>query len=210
VQALLSMHARDAAPAQRELGGGTLIAPGGRVRVREPASGEILPHGVNGELEFRVPSMMTEYYADPTATAAAFTADGYLKSGDLGYTTADDSFVYLSRMGDVLRLAGFLVNPLEVEAVLDAHPAVLASQVVGIDGPRGTRPVAFVVTRKGAALDAQALIAHCTQRIAKFKVPEHILPIAAFPFTPSANGNKVQKAKLREIAHATLNRRTET
>ena len=206
VQAMLSLHALDAAPAQRELGGGTLIAPEGRVRARDPASGEILAHGVNGELEFNVPSMMSGYYADAAATAAAFTADGYLKSGDLGYTTGDNSFIYLSRMGDVLRLAGFLVNPLEVEAVLDAHPAVLASQVVGIEGPRGTRAVAFVVARNGAAVDAPALIAHCAQRIAKFKVPEHILPIDAFPFTPSANGNKIQKAKLREIAHAALNR----
>jgi fatty-acyl-CoA synthase len=209
VQAMLSLHAHDAAPEQRELGGGTLVAPEGRVRARDPATGAILAHGVNGELEFHVPSMMSEYHADAAATAKAFTTDGYLKSGDLGYTTGDNSFVYLSRMGDVLRLAGFLVNPLEIEAVLDAHPAVLASQVVGIDGPRGTRPVAFVVGRAGAAVDAPALIAHCAQRIAKFKVPECILPIDAFPYTPSANGNKIQKAKLREIAQASLNRRTE-
>jgi fatty-acyl-CoA synthase len=150
--------------------------------------------------------MMAEYYANPEANAEAFTTDGYLKSGDLGYTTGDNSFIFLSRMGDVLRLAGFLVNPLEIEAVLDAHPTVRSSQVVGIAGPRGTRAVAFVIARDGAMVDAQALIAHCAQRIAKFKVPEHILPIDAFPFTPSANGNKVQKAKLREIAQAALNR----
>ena len=209
VQAMLSLHTLDTVPAQRELGGGTLIAPEGRVRVRDPVTGVILGHGINGEIEFHVPSMMSEYYADGSATAAAFTVDGYLKSGDLGYTTSDNSFIYLSRIGDVLRLAGFLVNPLEIEAVLDAHPAVLASQVVGIDGPRGTRPVAFVVAREGATVDAQALIAHCVRRIAKFKIPEHILPIDAFPFTPSANGNKIQKAKLREIAHAALNRRME-
>jgi fatty-acyl-CoA synthase len=209
VQAMLSAHPLDAPPEQRELGGGTLVAPEGRVRARDPATGEILAHGAHGELEFHVPSMMAEYYANPEANAAAFTADGYLKSGDLGYTTGDNSFIFLSRMGDVLRLAGFLVNPLEIEAVLDAHPTVRASQVVGIDGPRGTRAVAFVIAREGATVDAQALIAHCAQRIAKFKVPEHILPIDTFPFTPSANGNKVQKAKLREIADAALNRRTE-
>lgn len=208
VQALLSYHPRNAPPEQRELGGGTLVAPEGRVRARDPATGAILAHGVHGELEFRVPSMMSEYYADPAATAQVFTADGYLKSGDLGYTTGDNSFIYLSRMGDVLRLAGFLVNPLEIEAVLDAHPAVLASQVVGIDGPRGTRPVAFVIAREGAAVDAEALIAHCAQRIAKYKVPQHILPVDAFPVTPSANGNKVQKAKLREIAQAALHGQT--
>jgi fatty-acyl-CoA synthase len=208
VQALLSRHPHDAPPAERELGGGTLIAPEGRVRARDPETGSILGHGVRGELEFHVPSMMSEYYANPAATAAAFTADGYLKSGDLGYTTGDNSFIFVARMGDVMRLAGFLVNPLEIEAVLDEHPAVLTSQVVGIEGPRGTRPVAFVIAREGATVDASALIAHCAQRIAKYKVPEHILPIEAFPVTPSANGNKIQKARLRDIANAALNQET--
>ncbi|MDB5814230.1 MAG: hypothetical protein JWN23_1347 [Rhodocyclales bacterium] len=205
VQGMLCLRGIDEPPETRELGGGTLVAADARVRARDPASGALLPHNTSGELEFKVPSMMAEYFANAEATAGAFTTDGFLKSGDLGYTTADNTFVYHSRMGDVLRLAGFLVNPLEIEAVLDAHPAVAASQVVGIDGPRGTRPVAFVIARNGAALDAPAIIAHCAQRIAKYKVPDAILPIDAFPFTPSANGNKVQKAKLREIAHAALN-----
>ena len=205
VQGMLSLRGLDEPPETRELGGGTLVAADGRVRARDPATNEILAHNTSGELEFRVPSVMTGYYGDAAATAAAFTADGYLRSGDLGYTTADNAYVFQSRMGDVLRLAGFLVNPLEIEAVLDSHPAVSSSQVVGIDGPRGTRAVAFVIARDGATLDAAVLVAHCAQRIAKFKVPDAILPIDAFPFTPSANGNKVQKAKLREIAHAALN-----
>ena len=205
VQGMLSLRGLDEPPETRELGGGTLVAADGRVRTRDPASDEILPRGAHGELEFKVPSVMSEYYGNAEATAAAFTSDGFIKSGDLGYTTADNAYVFLSRMGDVLRLAGFLVNPLEIEAVLDAHPSVEASQVVGIDGPRGTRPVAFVIPRNGAAINAPSIIAHCAQRIAKFKVPDAILPIDAFPFTPSANGNKVQKAKLREMAHATLN-----
>ena len=206
VQGMLSLRGLDEPPETRELGGGTLVAAEGRVRARDPATGAILAHGTSGELEFRVPSVMAEYYGNAEATAAAFTEDGFIRSGDLGYTTADNAYVFQSRMGDVLRLAGFLVNPLEIEAVLDSHPAVSASQVVGIDGPRGTRPVAFVIPRDGAMVDALSIIAHCAQRIAKFKVPDAILPIAAFPFTPSANGNKIQKTKLREIAHAALNR----
>jgi fatty-acyl-CoA synthase len=205
VQGMLSLRGLDEPPEMRELGGGTLVAAEGRVRTRDPATSEILAHGTSGELEFRVPSVMAEYYGNVEATAAAFTEDGFIKSGDLGYTTADNAYVFQSRMGDVLRLAGFLVNPLEIEAVLDAHPAVQESQVVGIDGPRGTRAIAFVIPRTGAVLDEESIIAHCAQRIAKFKVPAAILPIDAFPFTPSANGNKVQKTKLRDIAHAALN-----
>ena len=147
---------------------------------------------------------MMAYYGNPQATAAAFTADGFFKSGDLGYTVAEGEFVYLSRIGDVLRLSGFLVNPLEIEAVLDAHPTVATSQVVGIDGPRGPMPVAFVLPKNGAGVDEAALIAHCKKQIAHYKVPHHVLPIAVFPFTASANGNKIQKTRLREMAVAAL------
>jgi len=206
IQAMVSRQSETASPGQRELGGGTLIAPEGEVRARDPATGAILGHGASGELEFRVPSQMAGYFGDPGATAAVLTADGFVRSGDLGYTTAAGEFVFQSRIGDVLRLSGFLVNPLEIEAVLDSHPAVRASQVVGIDGPRGVRPVAFVIPEAGHAFDEAGLIAHCARRIAKFKVPERVLPIDAFPVTPSANGNKIQKAKLREIALAALNR----
>lgn len=206
IQAMVSRHSETAPPEQRELGGGVMIAFDGAVRARDPATGAILGHGASGELEFRTPSQMAGYFGDPGATAAVFTSDGFVRSGDLGYTVAGGEFVFQSRMGDALRLSGFLVNPLEIEAVLDSHPAVRASQVVGIDGPRGVRPVAFVIPEAGHAFDEAGLIAHCARRIAKFKVPERALPIDAFPVTPSANGNKIQKAKLREIALAALNR----
>ena len=203
MQAVLSRQPADASPEQRETGGGKLITAETQVRVRHTETGAILPHGEQGGLEFKGPSCMMAYYGNAEATAAAFTADGFFRSGDLGYTVADGDFVFLSRIGDVLRLAGFLVNPLEIEAVLDAHPSVAASQVVGIDGPRGPMPVAFVVPKNGAGCEEAALIAHCKKQIAHYKVPQRVLPIAAFPFTPSANGNKIQKAKLREMA-ATL------
>ncbi|MEQ1775228.1 MAG: AMP-binding protein, partial [Burkholderiales bacterium] len=204
MQAVLSRQSEHLSPEQREVGGGKLITVATQVRARDTDTGKILPHGEQGELEFKGPSCMMAYYGNPEATAAAFTDDGFFRSGDLGYTVADGEYVFLSRMGDVLRLAGFLVNPMEIEAVLDAHPAVSASQVVGIDGPRGPRPVAFVVPKNNDVLDEGALIAHCAKQIAQFKVPHHVLRIDAFPFTPSANGNKIQKAKLREMAAAAL------
>ena len=205
LQAVLSRQPTDASNEQREIGGGRLVNPDSKVRARDTVSGNILPHGERGELEFKGSSCMMAYYGNAEATQAAFTDDGYFRSGDLGYTVDDHGdFVFLSRIGDVLRLAGFLVNPLEIEAVLDAHPTVAVSQVVGIDGPRGPLPVAFVLAKPGAAVDEAALIAHCKQQIANYKVPQHVLAITEFPFTPSANGNKIQKGKLREIAAAAL------
>jgi fatty-acyl-CoA synthase len=204
MQAVLSRQPIDASPEQRELGGGKLMTAETQVRARHTETGKILPHGEPGELEFKGPSCMMCYYGNPEATAAAFTEDGFFRSGDLGYTVAEGEYVFLSRIGDVLRLAGFLVNPLEIEAVLDTHASVASSQVVGIDGPRGPLAVAFVMPKNGAGIDATALIAHCKKQIATYKVPQHVLTIAAFPFTPSANGNKIQKAKLREMAEAAL------
>ncbi len=207
MQAVLSRQPLDATPAQREVGGGKLVTAATQVRARHTETGSILPHGEQGELEFKGPSCMMGYYGNPEATKAAFTEDGFFKSGDLGYTVSENDYVFLSRIGDVLRLSGFLVNPLEIEAVLDAHPSVAVSQVVGIEGPRGPMPVAFVLPKNGAGsanVDEAALIAHCKKQIASYKVPHHVLTIAAFPFTPSANGNKIQKAKLREMAVAAL------
>ena len=65
-------------------------------------------------------------------------------------------------------------------------------------------PVAFVLPNNGSGIDEALLIAHCKKQIANYKVPHHVLSIDAFPFTPSANGNKIQKAKLREMAVAAL------
>ncbi|MDB5927441.1 MAG: hypothetical protein JWN13_6377 [Betaproteobacteria bacterium] len=200
VQAMVSRHSESATPEQRELGGGVLVAREARVRARDAASGGILPHGQNGELEFRMPSQMVGYFGDEDATRAATTEDGYVRSGDLGYTVEGGGFVFLARIGDALRLSGFLVNPLEIEAVLNEHPAIETSQVVGVESARGTEAVTFVVLKADAKLDERAVIAHCARRIARFKVPARVFAVDAFPVTHSANGTKIQKAKLREMA----------
>ena len=143
---------------------------------------------------------MSEYYLNPEATAETMTADGYVRTGDLGYTTEDGRFVYLQRMGDVLRLGGFLVSPAEIENHLLGHADVADCQVVGIATDRGARPVGFVIPRAGASFDEEALRAHCLAGLAKFKAPDRIFPIDAFPTTKSANGTKIQRAELRRMA----------
>ena len=81
---------------------------------------------------------MLGYLDNPEATARAFTDDGYFKTGDLGYALSEQQFVFQARMGDSLRLAGFLVNPAEIEQVVESLPGVRACQVVG--ATRATRP----------------------------------------------------------------------
>jgi fatty-acyl-CoA synthase len=206
VQALMARQDQAAPFAERKLAGGRGVAPEARVRARDVESGVIQPQGVAGELELKVPSRMVGYYSDEAATRAAFTADGYLRTGDLGYATAENAFVFLTRLGDAMRLGGFLVSPAEIEDVLQTHPSVAAAQVVGVVTAAGTKAFAFVVIRPGERFDEGALTGHCAARIAKFKVPVGVRPIDAFPVTPGSNATKVQKEKLRELAQAVLAR----
>ena len=106
VQALVARQDEAAPLAERRLAGGRCVAPEARVRARDVESGVIQPHGVAGELELKVPSCMVGYYGDEAATRAAFTADGYLRTGDLGYSTAESAFVFLTRLGDTLGRRG--------------------------------------------------------------------------------------------------------
>jgi fatty-acyl-CoA synthase len=187
------------------LAGGLPVSAQARVRVRDPESGALLAHGSSGELEFFAPSSrMAVYHGNPDATAAAFTADGYYRSGDLGTTSADGRFVFLTRMGDALRLGGFLVSPAEIESVVQEAPGIAACQVVGVARAEGLVPVAFVILQARVALDEAAVIAHVASRLARYKVPRRVLPIDAFPVTPGANATKIQKGKLREMAEALL------
>jgi fatty-acyl-CoA synthase len=200
LQALLARQSEDAPPEERALAGGALVAAGGEVQARDPQSGERLPHGTAGELVFKVPSRMVGYFGDPAATRQATTVDGWFRSGDLGYTVDARRFVFLTRLGDALRLSGFLVSPAEIEDRLLEHADLAAAQVVGVETPGGTRPFAFVILKPGRTLDEAALLAHCAARMAKYKLPMRVHALPEFPVTPGANATKIQRGKLRELA----------
>jgi len=109
-------------------------------------------------------------------------------------------------MGDAMRLGGFLVAPEEIEAVIQALPGVAGVQVVAAAGKGDPAPVAFVQPVDGMKLDAAAVRAHCREQLARFKVPERIVLVDAFPVVDSPNGPKVQRVRLREMADALLRR----
>ena len=205
IQALFARQDERAGAADRALAGGRPVHADARVRARDPATGAVLPHGEAGELEFFAPaSRMVEYKGNPEATRRAFTDDGYYRSGDLGRTLADGRFVFLARMGDSLRLAGFLVSPAEIEDAVQEIPGISACQVVGVARRNGVVPVAFVILAAGARLDEAAAIRHVASRLAPYKVPRRIVALDAFPVTPGANATKIQKGRLREMAEALL------
>jgi acyl-CoA synthetase (AMP-forming)/AMP-acid ligase II len=172
-----------------------------QVRVVDPGSERTLPHGNRGELQFRGPNVVDAYLGDEQAAARSFTGDGWFRSGDLGELEEDGCFTYVCRMGDALRLRGFLVEPTEIESRLAAHRAVQATKVVGIPDARGaTQAVAFVVPWPGQRADPEDLRTWCAQALAAFKVPAAVHVIEEMPTTSGTNGTKVRTGVLREWA----------
>lgn len=200
VQALYSSRPSGAAVELRKLGGGVPTSPLGHVRVRDPESGVLLGTGQPGLLECAGPSLMVGYYGNDAATAETITTDGYVRTGDLAELDGDGGFTFLSRMGDVLRLSGFLVNPLEIESHIQTVAGISACQTIALPRPEGVRAVSFVILEPGAALDEAAVVAHCRRGLANYKVPVRVFALPEFPVTPSPNGPKVQRARLRELA----------
>jgi fatty-acyl-CoA synthase len=109
-------------------------------------------------------------------------------------------FGFVSRRGDAIRLAGFLVSPREIEIFLEEVGGIRTAQVVAADTDAGHQAVAFVVLEHGATLDEAAVIAHCRGTLAKYKVPRRVVPMERFPTTTSPNGEKIQRNRLREMA----------
>jgi fatty-acyl-CoA synthase len=188
VQALYARQPLDSPMARRKRGGGVPVSPLAHVRVTD------------GELECAGPSVMVGYYGNDEATKRTLTADGYVKTGDLAEMDSDGGFTFLSRMGDVLRLSGFLVNPLEIETYIQKVPGIEACTAIALPRADGVRAIAFVILKPGAALDEAAVIAHCRQGLANYKVPLRVFAIDDFPKTPSPNGFKIQRNRLREAA----------
>lgn len=195
--ALMSRWGDDEPIEQRRRNGGRLVSPAMAVRAVDPDTGAVLPHGDAGELQFRGPNLLCRYAGNPAATAAAF--DGpWFRSGDLGVTLDDRSFVYQARMGDSLRLRGFLCDPSEIEHHLETHPDVDLAQVVGATvAGSGDVAVAFVRAGSGRTPTVDDLLAWCRDGLANYKCPAHVELVDEFPVTEGPNGVKIRKVDLR-------------
>lgn len=206
VQALYSLQPLRLPVSKRKLGGGIPVSPLAHVRVRDPDTGALLGPGQPGALECAGPSLMVGYYGNEKATAETMTLDGYVRTGDLAELDGRGGFTFLARMGDVLRLSGFLVNPLEIETHIQKVPGIADCQTVAVPRSEGVRAVSFVILHAGAVLDEAAVIAHCRHGLANYKVPLRVFAVDDFPKTPSPNGFKIQRNRLREMAEALLAR----
>ncbi|MDL5159481.1 AMP-binding protein [Actinomycetospora termitidis] len=195
----------DPVPA-RWRGGGRPVAADTEVRAVDPFTGGPPPGGEPGELQFRGDVVVDAYLGDDDGSvrARSFTDDGWFRSGDLGTVRPDGSFDYAGRMGDSLRLRGFLVEPAEIEVRIAEHPAVARTKVVGIAVDGDTRAIAFVEPHPGTDPDPDELRSWCAATLARFKVPDTVHVVEAMPTTVGTNGSKIRTAALRELAQQLL------
>lgn len=171
--------------------------PGYEVRIASADTDEVLPSGTTGEVQVRTRLRMTEYFRLPEATEAAFTTDGWLRTGDLGeLTAAGELRLTGGRLKDMIIRGGENVYPVEVENTLLRHPRVREAAVFGLPDQGLGEIVAAAVVCDGNPTAAE-LTAFCTERLARFKAPTVYFEVEAFPLTP--NG-KIRKTVLRECS----------
>ena len=174
--------------------------PGQEARIVEVRTRQPLPPGEIGEIEVRGSHVFAGYWNRPDATAEAFSTDGWFKTGDLGWRSADGYYTITGRARELIISGGYNVYPREVEEVLAAHPGIAEVAVVGRPDPDlGEHVVAVVVPRGGQHPNADDIIAYCRERLASYKKPRQVVFVEALP--RNALG-KVQKHLLTERLQA--------
>jgi acyl-CoA synthetase (AMP-forming)/AMP-acid ligase II len=174
------------------------VLPGVEVKIigldhRSVAQGEV------GELWVRGPNVMKGYYRAPEETASAIDREGWFNTRDLARLEDGNLFI-VGRTKELIVRLGFNVYPAEVEAVLNAHPAVARSAVIGrvLEGAtEGEEILAFVQPREGVPLTVNELAEYASRHLAPYKRPSHILFMPSMPVTPTG---KVMKAELAKMA----------
>ena len=157
--------------------------PGVLARIHDPAGAGLAEPGRDGEIQLRGPHVFAGYWNDPDATAAAFTADGWFRTGDVGAVDpATGHLVIRGRTKEMIISGGLNVYPREVEIALEGHPAVAEAAVAGVADERwGERVTAWVVLREGYSFDEAALIAHARTLLAGYKCPKRVFRRAELP-----------------------------
>jgi long-chain acyl-CoA synthetase len=177
------------------------VLPGVEVRLVGPDQNPVAD-GEVGELWVRGPNVMKGYYRAPEETAAAINPDGWFNTRDLARLESGYLFI-VGRTKELIVRFGENVYPAEVEAVLNSHPAVVRSAVIGrpVGGAEGGEEVvAFVQLSPPSATSESELAQHAAQHLAPYKRPSHILLVSSMPLTPTGKVIKGELAKLAQFA----------
>ena len=179
------------------------VHPHVEVKVADPVNGETVERGEPGELRTRGYSVMLGYWQEPDKTAEAIDADGWMHTGDLAVMREDGYATIVGRIKDMVIRGGENIYPKEIEDFLYTHPDIEDVQVVGVpDQKYGEELCAWVKVKSGRPpLDADAVRAFATGRLAHYKIPRYVMVVDEFPMTVTG---KVRKVEMREKATADL------
>ncbi|MGA8005335.1 MAG: AMP-binding protein [Burkholderiales bacterium] len=182
-----------------------LPVPSTEVSIRDDAGNE-LPLGETGEICVRGPQVMKGYWNRPDETAKVLTADGWLRTGDMGFIDERGYVKLVDRKKDMILVSGFNVYPNEVEDVAMSHPEVLEAAAIGMPDERSGERVRLVVVPKSPRLTAEGLIAHCRKHLGGYKVPKEVV-FRDEPL-PKTNVGKILRREIREQEAASGRART--
>jgi long-chain acyl-CoA synthetase len=174
-----------------------LPVPSTWVKLLDADDLDVTSSGESGEICVKGPQVMQGYWRKPEANAAAFTADGYLRTGDIGRFDDRGFLKIIDRKKDMLLVSGFNVYPNEIEAVASEHPAVAECACIGVASEKtGESVKLFVVKKPGAELTEATLISHCRANMAAYKVPKEVAFVAALP---KSTVGKILRRDLRQV-----------
>lgn len=159
-------------------------------------NGKEVPRGQQGEIIIRNPAIMIGYFKDPKRTAET-KRDGWIYTGDIGYQDEDGYFFFLGRKKEVIRRRGELISPSEIEAVINSHPSIQESAVIGVPSGLGSgeeEVKAYVCVKNNNRISPQEVIHWCIGKLAEFKIPRFVEFREDFP--KSAIG-RIQKNILK-------------
>jgi acyl-CoA synthetase (AMP-forming)/AMP-acid ligase II len=165
--------------------------PDGEVRIARD-DGSPCDAGENGEIQVRARYAMTGYFNRPDATREAYTADGWLRTGDTAILRADGNIEFVGRRSEMFKSGGYNVYPREIELALEEHDEVEMSAVIGVpDRLYGEVGWAYVVACTGSNLDGESLKSWCQQRLANYKIPKRFLVVDRLPMLPIGKADKM-------------------
>ena len=166
------------------------------ISIRDDAGCEV-PQGQVGEICIRGPQVMKGYWQRPDETANVLYADGFLRTGDMGYVDKKGFVFLVDRKKDMILVSGFNVYPNEVEEAVASHPGVLDVAAIGVADEHSGEAVKIFVVRKDPAVNERMLIQHCRGVLTGYKVPKHVEFRDDLPRT---NVGKILRRALKEGA----------
>ncbi len=160
-------------------------------------NGKEVALGESGEIVAKGPQVMKGYWNKPEANAAAFTPDGYFKTGDVGVFDARGLLKIVDRKKDMIIVSGFNVYPNEIEDVVTGCPGVAECACIGVpDEKSGEAVKVFVVKAPNATLSADDVLAHCRKQLTGYKMPRHVSFIESLP---KSTVGKILRRELRDV-----------